>query len=132
MSASVKGKQVVWGVQDDVRDLALIAATAGIVTAFSMSNGGATTPITDEQDDIVTRVDHAPEVKITMEVLAMSASTLPAKGDELDFGVAEVDGVDFTTGSVVVDDAKADYGPSGAKKYSISATFHPSVIAPVS
>lgn len=136
MAASVKGSLIVWGVQDDPRDAALVAMTSGIVTSFSVAKAGATTTISDEQDDVVTRVDHAEESKITIEVLAQSTSTIPDKGDLIDMsgliilnGDLIIDGIDFSDGSLIVDDAKIDYGFAAAKKISISATYTPTELA---
>lgn len=125
MAAQVKGAQIIWGVQDDTRDAALVASTAGIVTSFSMSHGGTSTTQTDEQDNVVTRFDHGGQVKVTMEVACLSTTTLPAKGDEIDLSDFIIDGVDFASTALLVDDAKVDYANATVKKITISATFYP-------
>jgi hypothetical protein len=84
--------------------------------------------ITDEDDDPVTRVDHNAERKVTLLVICKSSTILPAKGAELT-GLGTIDGVNFSTGRVFVDDAKAVYSQGGAKKISMSATHYPTLLA---
>lgn len=129
MAASVKGKLIVWGVPDDVRDAALagLATTEGIITSFSLARGGASNQVTNEQDDIVTRVDSADEVKVTIEIMATENTDCPQKGDELVLGEVAVGGVDFSTGNLICDDAKADYATASGKKFSVSGTWYPEI-----
>lgn len=130
MAAQVKGKQISWGVYEELRD-AVRQVSNGIVTAFSISNGGATTIQTDEQDDEVSRIDHAHESKVTIEVVCTADTDLPGKGDLLIIDELIVDGVDFTSGQLRCDDAKADYANASVKKFSVSGTYYPLVEDPV-
>ena len=127
MAAQVKGVQVIFGVPSGVKTEAA-KLVAGIVSSYSISRGGATTTISDEDDDIVTRVDHAYENKVSLEVTCTSLSALPAKGTEIT-GMLTLDSVTFGTGRTFVDDAKVDYSNSAAKKISVSATHYPAMAA---
>lgn len=127
MSAQVKGVQVIFGVPSGVKTEAA-KFTAGIVNSYSISRGGATTTVSDEDDDIVARIDHAYENKVTLEVTCISTSALPAKGTEIT-GLLSLDTVTFGTGRTFVDDAKADYANSAAKKITVSATHYPAMAA---
>lgn len=129
MAATVKGIQIIWGVPSGVKtEGAKYITGGGIVTAFSIAKGGGTTLINDENDDIVTRVDHAFENKITCEVQAISGTTAPAKGAEIT-GLGTLDGVTFGTGRTFVDDSKIDYANAAGKKISITATHYPAMAA---
>jgi hypothetical protein len=129
MSAVVKGKQIIWGVPSGVgTEAAKYVSGGGIALSFAISRGGATTPIGDEDDDIVTRVDHAFENKVTLEVQCVSGTALPAKGAEITT-LGTLDSVTFGTGRTFIDDAKVDYANSAGKKISISATHYPAMAA---
>ena len=127
MSAAVKGKQLIWGVVAGAVTAANVAVTGGIISSYEITRGGASTTIGDEDDDIVTRVDHATENKISIEVDCLSTTTLPAKGTELS-GLSTLDGVPFGTGRTFVDDSKVVYNRAGVKKISVSATHYPSLV----
>ena len=128
MAASIKGYQVVWGVPSGAITGAHSVVTAGIVESFEIDNQGATSVITDEDDDPVTRIDHNAERKVTLSVVCKSTTALPAKGAELT-GLGTIDGVNFGTGRVFVDSAKAVYSQAGVKKISVSATHYPTLVA---
>lgn len=128
MSAAVKGKQVIWGVPTGVITAALVAATGGIVTDFEHDAGGGTSTVSDEDDDIVTRIDHAAENKISLSVDCVATSAKPAKGAELT-GLGTIDGVNYGTGRVFVDSSKVVYQRAGVKKLSITATHYPVMVA---
>lgn len=130
MAAVIKGKQVSWGIPAAGVSGIIAAVAAGIVDSLEITAGGATTTVSDEDDDIVTRVDHAAENKFTFSVDCTAATTKPAKGAELvttAFGT--LDGIVFTTGRSFVDDAKVVYQRAGVKKLSISATHYPTMAA---
>lgn len=128
MSAAIKGKQVIWGVPSAVVTAALVAATGGIVTDFEHDVGGGTTLVSDEDDDIVTRIDHAAENKISLSVDCLSTTVKPAKGQELS-GLGTIDGVNYGTGRTFVDTSKVVYQKAGVKKLSITATHYPGMVA---
>lgn len=128
MSAAVKGKLVIWGVAAGAITAANAAVTGGIIASFEITSSGGTTVVGDEDDDVVSRIDHAAENKISMEVDCVSATTKPAKGTELT-GLATLDGVTFGTGRTFVDDSKVVYNRAGVKKISVSATHYPSMPA---
>jgi hypothetical protein len=128
MAASIKGVQVIWGVPAGAITGAHSVVTAGIIESFEITNGGGTTVITDEDDDPVTRIDHNAERKVALSVVCKATTILPAKGVELT-GLGTIDGVNFATGRVFVDDAKAVYSQGAVKKISISATHYPIMAA---
>lgn len=128
MSAAIKGKQVIFGVPAGVITATHTATTSGIVQNFSIEPGGSTTTVEDEDDDIVTRIDHKAENKVSMEVVCLSTSTMPAKGAEIT-GLGTIDGVAFGTGRVFVDAPKSVYDKGGVKKISIAATHYPTMAA---
>lgn len=128
MSASIKGYQVIWGVPAGAITGAHSVVTAGIVESFEIDNQGGTTVITDEDDDPVTRIDHNAERKISLSVACKATTVLPAKGAELT-GLGTIDGVNFGTGRVFVDDAKSVYAQAGVKKISMTATHYPTMAA---
>ena len=128
MAAAIKGKQIIWGVPSAVVTAALVAATGGIVTDFEHTAGGATDTVADEDNDIVTRIDHGAENKISLTVDCMSTTTKPAKGTELT-GLGTIDGVNYGTGRVFVDDSKVVYNRAGVKKLTVTATHYPAMVA---
>lgn len=129
MAATVKGVQIIWGVPAGVKtEAAKFVAGGGVVTSYSISRAGATDTVSDEDDDIVTRIDHATENKVSLEVTCVAGTTLPAKGAEIT-GLLTLDGVAFGTGRTFVDDAKADYANAATKKISVSATHYPAMPA---
>jgi hypothetical protein len=130
MAASIKGKQVIFGVPAGVITATHSVTTSGIVQSFSVEPGGSTSTVEDEDDDIVTRIDHKAENKVTMEVVCLSNSVMPAKGAEITgSGLGTIDGVNFTTGRIFVDAPKAQYDKGGVKKISIAATHYPTMAA---
>lgn len=127
MSAAIKGKQLIWGVSAGAVTVANVAVTGGIITSFEIATGGSTTEVGDEDDDIVTRIDHATVNKISLEVDCLSTTTKPAKGMELS-GLSTIDGVTFGTGRTFVDDSKVVYNRSGVKKITVTATHYPVMV----
>ena len=118
MAAAVKGVQVVFGVPAGVKTEVNKYVTAGVVADFSIALGGATDTVSDEDDDIVTRIDHAAENKVTLSI----------KGVEIT-GLLALDSVAFATGRTFVDDSKVDYANNAVKKISVSATHYPAMAA---
>jgi hypothetical protein len=128
MAASVKGVQIIWGVPSGVKTEAAKFITAGVVTSYSIARGGATETVGDEDNDIVTRIDHAFTNQVSLEVTCTASTALPAKGAEIN-GLLTLDGVTFGTGRTFVDDAKVDYANAATKKISVSATHYPAMVA---
>ena len=128
MAAAIKGKQVIWGLPSGVITAANVAATGGIISSFEIDSQGSTTTVTDEDDDVVTRIDHSAENKISIEVDCTSATVKPAKGVELT-GLGTIDGINFTTCRTFVDSSKVVYNRAGVKKISITATHYPIMAA---
>lgn len=124
MSASVKGKQLVWGVPDGVKTAAEAAFTTGIVESASVARGGSNEDIADEDGKYVTRVDHGGTNQVEITVKALDDSTVPEAGDVLT-GLGTIDGVNLDAGSVIVDEAKEIFAGAGVKKLSITATHLP-------
>lgn len=128
MAAIIKGKQIIWGISAAALANAAIATTSGIVESFTIDQGGESTKITDEDGDIVARIDHGKEIKIDLEVKALSDSTVPEKGFEL-VGLGDMDGSGIASGRTFVESAKVTYTSKDAKKISISAVNYPSMPA---
>ncbi len=128
MAAAVKGKTVIWGVSAGAITAANAAVTGGIITSFEVDSQGGTETVGDEDNDIVSRIDHAAENKISMEVDCTSATVKPAKGAELT-GMGTIDGVAFGTGRTFVDSSKVVYNRAGVKKISVTATHYPTMAA---
>ncbi|MES2995909.1 MAG: hypothetical protein V4733_03775 [Verrucomicrobiota bacterium] len=128
MAAAIKGKQIVWGVPAGGITLAHAATTSGIVESIDIESGGETAEINDEDGDVVTRVDHGTENKVTINVIAIVSTALPEKGDELT-GLPAIDGIALNTGRVFVDTSKVTYTGKDAKKISITAVHYPTMPA---
>lgn len=128
MSASIKGRTVVFGVTAGAITAAHAATTAGIVESFSISAGGETVDIGDEDNDLVTRIDHGAKNTVSLEVLCEPTSDLPAKGDEIT-GMGTIDGVAFGTGRVFVETAQVQYQKAQVKKITVTASHYPSMAA---
>lgn len=128
MSASIKGRTVVFGVAAGAISGVHSVTTSGIVQSLSISAGGETAEIGDEDNDFVTRVDHGAKNTVSLEVLCEPDSELPVKGDELT-GLGTIDGVAFGTGRVFVDTAQVQHQNGQVKKISVTATHYPSMAA---
>lgn len=128
MSASIKGRFVVWGITAGVISLVNSVTASGIIQSASISGGGGTDTITDEDGDHVTRIDHGGENKINVEVICEPNTTVPVKGSELT-GLGNIDGINFNAGRVFVDDPKVDYTNAQGKKLSFTATHYPEMPA---
>lgn len=124
MSASVKGKQVIWGIVAGAITAAHAATTSGIVESFSVTPGGNVEDVPDEDGDFVARVDHGVTNTIELTVKALSDTVLPAKGDELT-GLGTIEGIDFSVGRVFVEDSSADSNGSAVKTISVTAKHYP-------
>lgn len=128
MAESVKGIQVTWGIAAGAITAAHVATTSGILESFSVTPGGNVEEVMDEDGDIVSRVDHGTTNTIEFTVKAISTSTLPVKGDELE-GLGTLDGIDFDTGRVFVEDASADSTAGAVKTISVTAKHYPDMPA---
>lgn len=131
MAASIKGKTLVWGIQSAQKASAdTILTASGVVQSFDVESSGGTTAIGDEDDDVVTRIDHAAENKISMEVNCVATTALPVKGTEIAGAtLGTVDGIVFSTGRTFIDTAKVTYSQGGVKKISLTATHYPEMPA---
>ncbi len=127
MSAAIKGKQILWGIPTaGVTAATAIFTASGVVNTFEIDSSGGTTLIGDEDDDIVSRIDHKAENKITMEVHCVATTVKPAKGTEIiGTSLGTIDGISFTVGRIFVDTSKVTYTQGGVKKISITATHYP-------
>jgi len=128
MAATIKGRTVIWGITAGVITAANVATTSGVIQSFSIDLGGETDKVKDEDGDIVTRIDHGAENKISIEVLCQTNTSLPVKGSELT-GLGTIDGINFATGRVFVDSAKVDYSNTAVKKITVNATHNPAMAA---
>ena len=124
MAETQTGTTVQWGIPGALKT-ASDAMVAGIVQNTSISRGGQTTEITDEDGDIVTRVDHGTYNEVSFEAIVTAASpSLPEKGDLLTFSAA-VDGVALNTGRVTVETAQITHTGANSTTVSITAKHYP-------
>jgi len=128
MSASIKGRTVVFGVPAGAITGAHSATVSGIVQSFGFTRGGETVEIGDEDNDFVTRIDHGAKASVSIEVMCEPDSEVPAKGDEIT-GMGTIDGYAFGTGRVFVDSAAVAYQNAQVKKITVNATHYPSMAA---
>jgi hypothetical protein len=128
MAASIKGRTVVWGVPAGAITGAQSVTTSGIVQSFGFTHGGETAEIGDEENDIVTRIDHGAKSTVNVEVMCEPDTTVPEKGDELT-GLGTIDSFDFSAGRVFVDSAQVQYQNAQVKKITVAATFYPDLPA---
>jgi hypothetical protein len=124
MAKKISGREVIWGVPSGVIAGAHTVTTSGILQSFSIQPGGSEEIINDEDGDPVTRIDHGTVNKISFEVVCEPDTTLPLKGDEVT-GLGELEGIDFSTGRVFVDDPQVTLTNAAAKKLTVSATHYP-------
>jgi hypothetical protein len=124
MAEKQTGTTVQWGIPSSLKT-ASDAIIAGIVQSVSVSIGGATAEITDEDGDIVTRVDHGAFNEISFEAIVTAATPeLPEKGDALTFSAA-VDGVALNTGKVLVESAQITHSGANSTTVSFTAKHYP-------
>jgi phytoene dehydrogenase-like protein len=129
MAVQVSGTQVSWGIPSAGKTVADSLVT-GIVQDFEISTDGNVTEITDEDGDIVSRVDHGEKNTVTFSTLVTAASpTLPAKGDEVTFAAA-IDGVALNTGEAYVESASIAYAGTSTTTVSITVSHYPSMTTP--
>jgi hypothetical protein len=128
MAVNNKGRKVVWGIAAGVITGAHTVTTAGILQGFSIQAGGETGEIKDEDGDIVTRIGHGAKNKVTVEILCEPTSKLPLKDAEMT-GLGTLDGLNFSTGRVFVDDATVTYANADVKKISVNLSHYPEMAA---
>jgi hypothetical protein len=126
MAVSIVGTQVTWGIPAAGKTVA-DSLVAGIVQDFEISTDGNVAEITDEDGDIVSRVDHGAKNTITFSSLVTAASpTLPAKGTEVTFA-ADIDGVALTSGEGYVESASISHQGTNTTTVSFTVTHYPSL-----
>jgi hypothetical protein len=129
MAVQVSGTQVSWGIPAAGKTAA-DSLVEGIVQDFEISTDGNVTEITDEDGDIVSRVDHGAKNTVTFSSLVTDASpSLPAKGDSVTFASA-IDGVDLSTGLAFVESASIAYAGTNTTTVSITVSHYPVMTAP--
>ena len=129
MGENISGVQVSWGIPDDGKTAA-DSLVEGIVQDFEISTDGNLTEITDEDGDIVSRVDHGEKNTVSFTTLVTAASpSLPAKGDAVTFSGA-IAGVDVSSGLCRVEDASISFQGTDTTSVSITITHYPDMSAP--
>lgn len=126
MAAKISGREVVWGVPSTVIAGIQTVTGSGIIQSFSIQPGGSTDIVNDEDGDAVTRIDHGAINKINFEVMCEPDTTLPEKGDEVTL-LGTLEGIDFSTGRVFVDDPQVTFGNAAVKKISVAASHYPTM-----
>lgn len=123
MAVAIKGKSVSWGIPSAVKT-ASDALVAGIVEDVKISLGGSTAEITDEDGDIVTRVDHGAKNTVTVQTRVTGTPVMPAKGAAVTFAAA-IDGVPLNTGRCFVESAEITYKGNESSTVSITIIHYP-------
>ena len=124
MAVAIKGKTVSWGIPAAAKT-ASDALVAGIVEDVKIQLGGNTTEITDEDGDIVSRVEHGAKNTVTLTTRVTAASpTLPAKGASVTFATA-IDGVALNTGRCFVESSEITYKGNDSSMVSITINHYP-------
>ena len=128
MAVIINGKQVHWGIPSAVKS-ASDALIEGIVDDVRFSRDGSTTEITDEDGDIVTRVDHGEKTIVTLTTrITATNPILPGKGDEVTFSAA-IDGVALDQGRSFVESAETTYKGNDTSTASITIHHYPEMLA---
>jgi len=124
MAEKQTGTTVKWGIPSTLKT-ASDSVVAGIVQSVNPSVDGATTEITDEDGDIVTRIDHGEFNMVSFEAIVTEATpSLPKKGDSVTFSAA-VDGVSLNTGKVLVESASITHSGANATTVSFTVKHYP-------
>ena len=128
MAVSIVGETVSWGIPAAGKTVA-DAQVAGIVQDFEMSRDGSVTEVTDEDGDIVARVDHGTKNTITFSSIVTSATpSIPEKGDEVTFAAA-IDGFVLTTGRGFIESASISYAGTDTSTVSFTVSHYPTLLA---
>jgi hypothetical protein len=130
MSATVEGKQVLFGITDSVKTTAT-SQVGGIVQSATVTKSANETEIQDEDGDHVAVIYHGAKNEISLELITTDASlSLPAIGSNIDFGaVTDIDGVDVSSGRAFITSSSSSQ--SGAETTSVSLTIahYPAMLA---
>lgn len=124
MAVVINGTSVSWGIPSDGKTVA-DSLVAGIVQNFEIETDGNTAEITDEDGDIVARVDHGESNMVTFSSIVTAASpSLPAKGTQVTFASA-IDGVALNTGEAFVESASIAYAGTSTTTVSFTVKHYP-------
>lgn len=124
MAETISGVQVEWGIPTEGKNAA-DDLVSGIVQDFEVSVDGNVSEITDEDGDIVSRVDHGEKNTVSFTTLVTTSSpSLPAKGDAVTFSGA-IAGVDVSSGLCRVEDASISFQGTDTTSVSITITHYP-------
>lgn len=124
MAETISGVQVQWGIPADGKSAADGLVT-GIVQDFEVSVDGNVSEITDEDGDIVSRVDHGEKNTVSFTSLVTAASpSLPSKGDSVTFS-GPIAGVNLDDGLCRVEDASISFQGTDTTSVSITITHYP-------
>lgn len=128
MAVKIEGRQVKWGITAGIKT-ASDALIAGIVQSASIEPGGNMEEITDEDGDIVTRVDHGKSDILNLTILVTAASpSLPEKGDEVT-GLGTYNGIDFSAGRAFIESASWGEGGVQAAQVTLQIKHYPEMAA---
>ena len=122
MSATVEGKQVLFGITDAVKTTAT-SQVGGIVQSATVTKSSNETEIQDEDGDHVAVIYHGAKNEISLELITTETPlSLPGIGDEISFGsVTSIDGVDVSAGRAFISSSSSSQ--SGAETTSVSLTI---------
>jgi hypothetical protein len=123
MAVSINGTTVQWGIPAAGKTVA-DSLVAGIVQDFEVSTDGNVSEITDEDGDLVSRVDHGAKNTVSFSSLVTTATpVLPAKGTLVT--LTAIDGVALDVGEAFVESASISHSGTNTATVSFTVTHYP-------
>ncbi|MCC6356907.1 MAG: hypothetical protein IT577_23725 [Verrucomicrobiae bacterium] len=135
MAATIRGKRVVWGIPDAIRDAIKgnlsEAGNSGIITGAPVTDNADESKIPNEVGDPVSQVFSGRTSSLTIEVVCEATTVKPEPGDLLDGLVAADSPLGWTTGIVVVQPGvQTKFANKEAKSFSIPVIWFPEMVEP--
>lgn len=121
MSATISGREVVWGIPSGVKDAVHGVTTSGIVQSVNKSGSIQESEIMDEDSEYCTHVSYGSKGDVTIEVICEPLTVEPEAGDV----IGPLTALGITGGQVIVKTANVVFSNAEAKKLSINATHYP-------
>ena len=123
MAVSINGTTVQWGIPAAGKTVA-DSLVAGIVQDFEVSTDGNVAEITDEDGDLVSRVDHGAKNTVSFSSLVTTATpVLPVKGTAVTFAA-----VALNVGEAFVESASISHAGTNTSTVSFTVTHYPSFV----
>lgn len=121
MSATISGREVVWGIPSGVKDAVHGVTTSGIVQSVNKAGSIQEAEIMDEDSEYCTHVAYGRKRDLTIEVIAEPDTVEPVEGDV----IGPLTALGITGGQVIVKTSNVVFSNAEAKKLSIQATHYP-------